>query len=190
MTGWLDRVLGRSTPPAPSLDALFALPGAALTLESAMGLRPTGRGSVCFRAAEGGAAAATVDDVEQLLEMDGGPKVERSVDTYGFTWLLLRREPSDVAGLVTDLHGINSTLQDNGFGPALLCSLVGFAGDDGRRLGLVYLYKRGTFYPFAPLEAQKRDNAFELQVRGALGADLPVEADLGRWFPVWGAPGL
>ena len=91
---------------------------------------------------------------------------------------------------MTDLHGINSTLQDNGFGPALLCSLVGFAGDDGRRLGLVYLYKRGTFYPFAPLEAQKRDNAFELQVRGALGADLPVEADLGRWFPVWGAPGL
>ena len=34
------------------------------------------------------------------------------------------------------------------------------------------------------------DNALELQVRGAVGADLPVEDDLSRWFPVWGAPGL
>jgi hypothetical protein len=37
---------------------------------------------------------------------------------------------------------------------------------------------------------ERRDNALELQVRGAVGADLPIEGDLGRWFPVWGAPGL
>ncbi|MGW5640631.1 PspA-associated protein PspAB, partial [Streptomyces sp. NPDC003832] len=55
-----------------------------------------------------------------------------------------------------------------------------------------YLYKRGTFYPFAPLpgEGQRRDNALELRVRAALGDDLRMEEDLGRWFPVWGAPGL
>jgi hypothetical protein len=188
--GWLDRVLGRSTPPAPSLDALFALPGAALTLESAMGLRPTGLGSVCFRAAEGGAAAATVNDVESLLEASGGPPVERTLDEFGFTWLLVRHDPGDVAGLVTDLHAVNATLQDNGFGPALLCSLVSLADADGRRVALVYLYKRGTFYPFTPTGPQQRDTAFELQVRSAVGADLPVEPDLSRWFPVWGAPGL
>jgi hypothetical protein len=67
---------------------------------------------------------------------------------------------------------------------------MAFADGSGRRLGLVYLYKRGTFYPFAPTGDQQRDSAYELQVRGALGADLPVEADLSRWFPVWGAPGL
>lgn len=200
--GWLTKVLGRSTPPAPSLDALFALPGAALTLESALGLRPTGLGSVSFRAAEGGAAAATVDEVQALLDTGGGPAVERSVDRFGYTWLLLRRDPSELPGLVTDLHAVNATLQDNGFGPALLASLVGFTdstgstgstggtGGSGRRLGLVYLYKRGTFYPFAPTGAEQRDSAFEIQVRSALGADLPVEADLSRWFPVWGAPGL
>jgi hypothetical protein len=27
-------------------------------------------------------------------------------------------------------------------------------------------------------------------VRAAVGSDLPVEPDLSRWFPVWGAPGL
>ena len=92
--------------------------------------------------------------------------------------------------LVTDLHAINSSLEAGGFGPHLLCSLVGFTGPSGQRLALVYLYKRGTFYPFAPMPGDRRDNALELQARGAVGADLPVEDDLSRWFPVWGAPGL
>ncbi|MFH0175392.1 hypothetical protein ACFVX5_15590, partial [Streptomyces cacaoi] len=34
------------------------------------------------------------------------------------------------------------------------------------------------------------DGALELQVQAALTGDLRIEQDLGRWFPVWGAPGL
>jgi hypothetical protein len=52
----------------------------------------------------------------------------------------------------------------------------------------VYLYKRGTFYPFAPMPGERRNNELELQVRGTLGTDLPVEADLTRWFALWGIP--
>ncbi|MGH3235927.1 MAG: PspA-associated protein PspAB, partial [Streptosporangiaceae bacterium] len=89
-----------------------------------------------------------------------------------------------------DLHAVNSSLVDNGFGPQLLCTLVAFTDDQERRLGLIYLYKRGTFYPFAPLSGERRDNALELQVKGVIGSDLKFEPDLARWFPVWGAPGL
>lgn len=186
----LRRILGRSAPPAPDLDALFALPGAALTLQSALDLAPTGQGAVCFREAEGAAATSTVTDVTALLDADDGPQVERTVDEFGFTWLLVRHDPGDVAGLVTDLHAVNATLADAGFGPTLLCSVLGLADVSGRRVGLVYLYKRGTFYPFAPRGQKQRDTAFELQVRAAVGADLPVEPDLSRWFPVWGAPAV
>ncbi|GAA3985420.1 hypothetical protein GCM10023085_79480 [Actinomadura viridis] len=188
--GFLDTLLGRSKPVKPDLDRLFALPTAAVTLEAATAFTPTGLGSVCFRAAEGGAFARLQQDVRELLDADEGPEVELSTDSYGYTWLLARHPPGDLAALVTDLHAVNSTLESGGFGPHLLCSLAGFTGPDGRRLALVYLYKRGTFYPFAPLSGDKRDNALELQVRGAVGADLPFEEDLGRWFPVWGAPGL
>jgi hypothetical protein len=188
--GLLDKVFGRTPPVRPQLDQLFSIPDAALTLESALGLHPTGVGSVSFRAAEGGASTSVTDDVQALLDADAGPAVERTVDSFGYTWLLVRHDPSDLPGLVTDLHAVNATLQDNGFGSSLLCSLVSFAADDGRKLALVYLYKRGTFYPFAPLDGQKRDNALELQMRSALGDDLTIEADLARWFPVWGAPGL
>jgi hypothetical protein len=188
--GFFDALLGRSKPAKPDLDQLFAVPSAAITLQLAMEFVPTGLGSVCYKAAEGAAFAQTATDVQELLDADSGPKVERSQDSYGYTWLLCRKDPSDVGGLVTDLHAVNSSLADAGFGPALLCSLVSFANPDGRRLALVYLYKRGTFYPFAPLGGEKRDNPLELQVRGTLGDDLKVEQDLSRWFPVWGAPGL
>jgi hypothetical protein len=57
-------------------------------------------------------------------------------------------------------------------------------------LGLVYLFKRGTFYPFAPLGGERRDTALELRVKSLLAGELRMEDDLGRWFPVWGAPGL
>jgi hypothetical protein len=67
--------------------------------------------------------------------------------------------------------------------------VFGFSDPSGqRRCHLVYLYKRGTFYPFAPLEGERRDNELELQVRGALGSDLPIEPELARWFALWGIP--
>ena len=76
-------------------------------------------------------------------------------------------------------------------------------------MALVYLYKRGTFYPFAPQDRdpqgsdpqgsdpqgsdpqgnQRRDSVRELQVRDLLRGEIPWEEDLSRWFPVWGAPG-
>jgi hypothetical protein len=188
--GFLDTLLGRTKPVPPKLDALFALPTAAITLQAAMNMVPTGAGSVCFRAAEGRAFSDIEADVRQLLSMgeDAG-KVELANDSYGFTWLVCRRSTDDMEALVTDLHAVNSSLADGGFGPQLLCTLVGFS-DGSRRLGIVYLYKRGTFYPFAPLPGERRDNTLELQVRGAVGSDLNIESDLGRWFPVWGAPGL
>jgi hypothetical protein len=184
--GWLDNLLGRSKPVQPNLDALFALPSAAVTLQAATGLVPTGTGSVSFRAAEGGAFATLENDVKALL----GGRVEESTDAYGYTWLTVRRPPDAVGDLVTELHAVNSSLEGAGFGPSLLCSLVSFTDDRGRRLAVVYLYKRGTFYPFAPLAGQKRDNALELQARGALEGELRLEPDLSRWFPVWGAPGV
>jgi hypothetical protein len=116
--------------------------------------------------------------------------VEVSKDTYGFTWLVCRHSPDDPEGLVTDLHAVNSSLENGGFGPQLLCTIMAFRDPGGRSLGLVYLYKRGTFYPFAPLSGERRDNALELQMRGTLADDLKIEPDLARWMPIWGAPGL
>jgi PspAB-like protein len=191
--GFWDVVTGRTRPKQANLDSLFLVPSAAITLETTIGLRPTGEGSVCYRAATGAAFQQTQDDVVALLDADpDAPAVEVSRDEYGFTWLLNRHDPEDVSGLVTDLHAVNTSLEAQGFGPGLLCSLVPFGDASGRRVGLVYLYKQASFYPFAPAagKARQRDNLLEIEVRDALTGELPIEKDLSRWLAVWGAPGL
>ncbi|MFB7467521.1 hypothetical protein ACFCZ1_29200 [Streptomyces sp. NPDC056224] len=191
--GFWDTLLGRSKPVRPDLDQLFGLPSAAITLQAAIGFTPTGAGSVCFASIEGGAFTQVQQEVRALLDVDSertGAPVEFSRDGYGYSWLLSHRAPDDLPALVGDLHAVNTALQDSGFGPQLLCSLVSFHDAELRSLALVYLYKRGTFYPFAPLPGHKRDNPLELQVKAVIKDDLRIEQELSRWFPLWGAPGL
>ncbi len=190
--GFMDNVLGRRKPAQPNLDSLFAVPSAAITLQVDLDMTPTGRGSVAFRATEGRAFADLQVEIQQLLDADSGPPVEIAGDEFGFTWILVKTDPADLSSVVTDLHAVNSSLVAAGFGPQLLCSLVSFHDPDDRPLALVYLYKRGTFYPFAPESGagERRDNILELRVRDMLARELPVEPEVSRWFAVWGAPGL
>ena len=188
--GFLDSILGRSKPAKANLDVLFAVPQAALTLEAGGGFTFTGVGSVCYRPNEGAAFLATEKEVEALLNAAGGTPVERTDDKFGFRWLKVERPAGDVAGLVTDLHAVNASLADAGFGQSLLCSLVNFVTTAGEPIAIVYLYKRGTFFHFAPAGENRRDNELELMVRGLVAEDIPIEQDLARWFAVWGAPGL
>ncbi len=189
--GFLEALTGRRKPKQPKLDALFGIPSAAVTLQTALGLAPTGAGSVCFRAATGAGFQQTQAEMIELLSADPDvPTPEVTVDDFGFSWLEVQRSADDITGLCTDLHAVNTTLELNGFAPGLLCSLVPFADSTGRRVGLVYLYKQGTFYPFAPTGPQQRDNLLEINVRDALAGELPMEKQLSSWLALWGAPGL
>ncbi len=191
--GLWGAMTGRMRVKKADLDALFLVPSAGITLQTAAGIEPTGVGSVCFRAATGAAFAQTQADVIELINADpDAPDVSVTQDRFGFTWLVVRKDPSDLGGLCTDLHAVNISLEEQGFGSGLLCSLIAFTDPQRHPVGLVYLYKQGTFYPFAPAPggAERRDNLLEIQVRDHLAAELPMEPDLQRWLAVWGAPGL
>ena len=189
--GLWETMRARTTPKRNDLDALFLVPSAAITLQTALGFLPTGSGSVCYRSATGAAFAQTQADVLALLDDDAdAPDVTVTTDDFGFTWLVVAGDPADPSGLCTDLHAVNTTLELNGFAGGLLCSMVPFANTSGQRFGLTYLYKQGTFYAFAPTGEQSRDNLLELSVRDLLAPELPMEPDLQRWLAVWKAPGL
>ncbi len=189
--GIWEALRGRTRPKRNDLDALFHVPSAAITLQTTLGFTPTGTGAVCYRSAAGAAFAQTQQDVLALLRDDAeAPDVTVSEDDFGFTWLVVQGDPADLAGLCTDLHAVNTTLELNGFESGLLCSMVPFASASGQRFGLMYLYKQGTFYPFAPHGDQARDTLLELSVRDHLVQELPMEPDPQRWLAVWKAPGL
>lgn len=205
--GLLDSLLGRTKPVRANLDALFALPSAAVTLQTAAGLVLSGRAGICWSPPAGQSATDVQREIAQLLEMPddatapapaapaaGTPaagSLTQAEDAYGYRWLLL--DDPDTENLVTRVHLVNTTLTENGWGPQLLCSVFGLvpgadADPDAHPLFLVYLYKRGTFYPFAPDGKEHRDGELELRIRAVLGSDLPVETDLTRWFPLWDLP--
>jgi hypothetical protein len=215
--GLLDTLLGRTKPVRANLDALFALPSAAVTLQTAAGLVSTGSAGICWKPPAGQSAADVQTEIGQLLEIDDDPATDplgdpadrpaatgaiepaagaphamtQAEDSFGYRWLLL--EDPEIDDLVTRVHLVNSTLTDNGWGPQLLCSVFHFvpgpdAGVGAKGLYLVYLYKRGTFYPFAPDGHEHRDTETELRIRAVLGSDLPIEDDLSRWFPLWDLP--
>ena len=107
--GFLDALLGRSKPAPPDLDQLFGLPAAAISLQASTGFRPTGVGSVCFKAAEGGGFIGLQEQVEALLALDQG-KYRKERDSFGFTWLIRSRKPSECARspISTSSTGISS----------------------------------------------------------------------------------
>lgn len=136
------------------------------------------------------AAATGTDLTVPETPAEVGP-LHQVEDKFGYRWLLL--EDPEIDDLVARVHLVNSTLSDNGWGPQLLCSVFGLrpeagAGAAARPLYLVYLFKRGSFYPFAPDGPEHRDAELELRLRAVVGSDLPMEEDLSRWFPLWDLP--
>jgi hypothetical protein len=187
--GLLDSILGRTKAKPPDLERLFALPGAAVSLEVGAGLRPAGAAAVSLKPASGRSFAdmqAELDDLVALAANEASSEVSHVTDSYGYLWFVVR-DP-DLDDLVTTVHLINSTLADRGFGPQLLASVFAFTGENDGPVHLVYLYKRGTFYPFVPSGQERRDNITELRVRDAVAGELPIESDLTRWFPIWELP--
>jgi hypothetical protein len=188
--GLRDALFGRTKQVAPNLDNLFALPTAALTLESELDLVSSGQAGLCFKGGSGESTITTDDDIKQLLNFDETTnKVTLTTDDLGFEWLVVT-DP-DFEALVTRVHAANTSMVEHGLGPRLLCAVFGFVpktppGEGSVRM--VYLLKQGTFYPFAPTGSSQRNNELELRVKSFLGTDLPIEKDLSRWMALWNLP--
>jgi hypothetical protein len=188
--GLRDTLFGRTKQVAPNLDNLFALPTAALTLESELDLVSSGQGGLCFKSGSGESTLSTDEDIKQLLDFDQtNNKVTLTTDDLGFKWLVVT-DP-DFEALVTRIHAADTSMVEHGLGPRLLCAVFGFVAKTPPGEGsvrMVYLMKQGTFYPFAPTGPSQRNNELELRVKSFLGTDLPIEKDLSRWMALWNLP--
>lgn len=177
------------------MERLFALPAAGLSLAGEAGLEAAGRGGVCLKAVDSGEFASVETDLRGLVDLaahDAQGEVAVQGDEYGYRWIVFS-EP-DLGDLVNLVHLVGSTLQEKGYGEQLLAALFRFKAAtqgvaEGRPFYLVYHYKRGSFYPFAPAaQREERDEALEFRVSSVLSRELPIEKDQSRWFPLWDCP--
>lgn len=186
---WLDAVLGRTRPVKSSLDQLFGLSTAQITMETEFGLTPSGGAAICFRPVSSGEFSRLEREIGELLTAstkDEPLQWHVFKDDFGYEWIVLKT--GDFSNLVATVHMVSRELQDSGFGEQLLASVVQFQAAETRNVYWIYNYKRGSFYPFVPTANKGRDNAQEVRLSGVMGHELNVEQDLAKWYALWGIP--
>lgn len=190
--GLFDAILGRRKVAGPAPDRLFAITTAYITLETEHRITSRGAAAIVFQPLATGDFERIAADMEQVLRGTGGDNdstIETSEDGFGYRWMIVR-DP-DVEDLAVGINAVSDQLQIDGYAERILCAVFAFRDAGGAPLYFIYNYKRGTWYPFAPAgdaAAQERATERELQLRAVIGADLPIEPELDRWFPLWGIP--
>jgi hypothetical protein len=187
--GLADILFGRKKLKDASLERLFALSTAQVTLEVDLGLKPAGSAAVCFKPLSASEFVRAENELQQLLDVaaqDSGVRIRRVSDDFGFEWLVF--EDPDFEDLVTTVHLVSSELKARGFDQQLLAAMFKFDGGK-HAVYWIYGYKRGAFWPFVPMgKDQERDNAEELELKAKLEKELPIEQDLTRWLGLFDAP--
>lgn len=190
--GFLDTLFGRrETVKQVRPDRLFALTTAALDLETAHGLVTTGEAAIVFQPLATGDFTQIADDAEAVLRGAGeetGTTVVRRDDEFGYRWMVL--QDPDVDDQVVGVNAVMESLQAGGYADRVLCAVFALRGTQDQVVHLVYLAKRGTWYPFVPQPggAKERNREREMQLRAILEPLMPIEPELDRWYPLWGAP--
>jgi hypothetical protein len=187
--GFLDALLGKRKVKGPAPDRLFAITTAAVTLDT-QGIRTRGAAAIVFQPLATGDFRQIAQDMEEVVRGTGeetGTTLDTKDDTYGYRWMVLRDD--DVDDLAVGINAVSDALAVGGYGDRVLCAVFAFEDADRRPVYFIYNYKRGTWYPFVPAGGQQqRSNERELQTKAQVGAELPIEPELERWFPLWGAP--
>jgi hypothetical protein len=188
--GFLDILRGKRELKKPAPDRLFAMSTAQVAMETGMGLHSSGKAAVVFQPLATADFEGIVRDMEEVVRgtgEDAGTSIEATDDEFGYRWMVLADE--DFEDLVVGINAVSTALEAGGYGERILCAVFAFRDDRERAVYWIYNYKRGAFYPFAPAGGdQRRDSERELRLKAQIGAELPVEAELERWFPLWGIP--
>jgi hypothetical protein len=187
--GFLDILTGRRNLAQPAEDRLFAISTAYVTFETSLGITTRGAAAIVFQSLATADFTSIVKDMEEVVRAtasDSATSVETSVDSFGFSWLIVKGQDFD--SLVVSINAVSTALEGGGYGDRLLCAVFAFQDDSRRPLYWIYNYKRGFFSPFVPVGPQQRDNERELVLKAQAGNELPIEPELSRWFPLWGIP--
>ncbi len=188
--GLFDVITGKRKLKGPAPDRIFAMTTAYVTFETALGLTTRGTAGIVFQPLATADFQGIVSEMEEVVRATGGETgttIDTKDDTFGYRWMILH--DSDFEDLVVGLNAVSSALETGGYGDRVLCAVFPFQDAAGTPVYWIYNYKRGAFYPFVPAAGeQQRDNERELRLKAQAAAELPIEAELERWFPLWGIP--
>ena len=188
--GLFDTILGRTKPVRANLDALFALPTAALTLQSAGGLVTLGpcRGVLEAAAGPGGGRRAEGDRRAGRRRASATPRTSSttagscSTTPTSRSWSPRSTWPTPPCRTTAGARSCCARPSASSPAPRRPTT-PGPSGSSTSSSGAPSTPSHRS----TPAK-ERRDTELELRIRTMVGADLPVEPDLTRWFPLWDMP--
>jgi hypothetical protein len=189
--GLRDILTGRHEVKGPAPDRLFAIATAYVSLQAEHQIEPAGSAAIVFQALQTSEFEATIKDMEEVVKATGGDSgttVHTEDDSFGYRWMVLGDD--SVEDLAVGINAVSGSIETAGHGERLLCAVFAFKDGRGAKLYFIYNYKRGYWYPFVPAPGggNERVTERELQLKAQMAAELPIEPELERWFPLWGIP--
>jgi hypothetical protein len=178
-------------------DAVFSLSSAAITLETKLGLKPTGTCALAAKSASGMYFNEMKDEIERFLNLtkpDFELEYRTIIDSYGYLWVILKgRTIEDILAAIT---AVGDTIQEKGFSSQLLASIFELSreqksnnSENNKMQYLIYNYKSNKFYPFVPFFDKKtRDTENEMRIMASIQDEIPFERDMAMWYPLWDLP--
>ena len=185
--GFFDALFGKTRLPRATVDNLFAISAASVTMQTGLNMKASTSAGLCFKPIESARYDDTRTEIDELLQLSSRETKSTYrliTDEYRFTWVIL--EDPDFEDLVAGVHLVSQTLIERDYGTYLLCAVFRF--ENTKPSYWVYNFKQGHFYPFVPSPGKTRDNAVEFRMRSLLDRELPIEKDAGMWYPLWGIP--
>src|SRR6478736_5067010 len=157
--GLFDVLRGKRELKQPAADRLFAMSTAYVKLEMELELTTTGEAAIVFQPLATSDFEGIVRDMEEVVKGTGEETGTTVSSTDDeFGYRWMILSDPDMEDLVVGVNAVSTAIQGGG-------------------------------YPFVPAGgAQQRDSERELRLKAQIGADLPVEPELERWFPLWGIP--
>ena len=169
-------------------DAILSIAVAEPTLTT-MQMFTTGRAGLTYKPASGEAFEELEQEVNGLLhsgQQATGTRYVVETDEYGYRWVLVADEQFE--DMAMGLYVVGQSFIERGGKDLLLAAVFPFTYQ-GQEVHWIFTYKRGAFYPFAPIpETQRRNNELEMELASKVAEHLPVEKRLEQWFALWGAP--
>jgi PspAB-like protein len=203
-----DRVNDKIHNPETDSSAISSLARACIRLEDNLGLKSTGRCSICVKNVDTETFRDMKQYVENFLNIASDKKdiafhisFHSLVDDFGYLWFIL--EGKEMSDIVVALDSVGDTIHEKGFSNQLLAAAFEFTSGYGSNTSdtsynkqyLIYNYKLDKFYPFVPIasantesETNKRDNGQEMKIMKEIEAEIPFEKDLSLWYPIWNIP--
>ncbi len=182
-------------------EAIFSLSSATITLETKLGLKPTGRCALTIKSTSGMYFKEMKEEIQRFLAISK-PDLQFDyrtvVDSYGYLWLIFAgRSIEDALAAIT---AVVDTIQEKGFSSQILASIFEFqqvpelerSSEKNNYRGiryLVYNYKSNKFYPFVPFFGERsRNTEDEMRIMATLQKEISFEKDMGMWYPLWDLP--